>query len=297
MAIAFRNVTGLDAAAPDGAVIGILGLRGSGKSRLLRLAAKLEVPESGSVEAPAGRLIGPGDALDFSPVPLLLLDHALAPLDALARERAAIVIDDLRRTGTTVLLVSHDEPLLARIADEIWWLDRGRLAARGDAAEVLSAYRAHVADRLRESASPAFAPSVREGDGRAEILSIELLGESGPTGVWRSGELAVVRVTLRFHAAVENPVVGILIRTRIGLNVYGTNTELEGLKLGPRGSGDTLTLTFAFRCELCPERYTITVASHDPDGTRHDWLEDAVAFTVADSRYTAGVANLRARVT
>ena len=35
---------------------------------------------------------------------------------------------------------------------------------------------------------------------------------------------------------------------------------------------------------------------NDPDGTRHDWLEEAVAITVADSRYTAGVANLRAEI-
>jgi hypothetical protein len=36
------------------------------------------------------------------------------------------------------------------------------------------------------------------------------------------------------------------------------------------------------------------MASHDPDGTAHDWLDDAVA--VADNRYTAGVANLRAKI-
>jgi lipopolysaccharide transport system ATP-binding protein len=87
-----------------------------------------------------------------------------------------------------------------------------------------------------------------------------------------------------------------MIRTRIGLNVYGTNTELERLKLGPRAAGDTIRVTFAFRCELCPEEYTLTIASHDPDGVWHDWLEDAVAFAVADDRYTAGVANLRATV-
>jgi lipopolysaccharide transport system ATP-binding protein len=55
-------------------------------------------------------------------------------------------------------------------------------------------------------------------------------------------------------------------------------------------------LDFAFRCELCAGEYTLTVASHDPDGVWHDWLEDAIAFAVADSRYTAGVANLRATV-
>jgi hypothetical protein len=39
------------------------------------------------------------------------------------------------------------------------------------------------------------------------------------------------------------------------------------------------------------------VASHDPDGTAHDWLDDAIAITVTDERYTAGVANLHAKVT
>ena len=100
----------------------------------------------------------------------------------------------------------------------------------------------------------------------------------------------------RFREAVEDPVVGILIRSRIGLNVYGTNTELERLKLGPCAAAETLEVAFAFRCELCPQEYALTVASHDPDGLWHDWLEDAVAFSVTDTRYTAGVANLRAQV-
>ena len=141
-------------------------------------------------------------------------------------------------------------------------------------------------------------PSWRRGDGRAEILSVETIGENGhATLVWRSGELAVVKVQVRYRQAVEDPVIGMMIRTRIGLNVYGTNTELEKLKLGPCAAGDALEISFAFRCELCPEEYTLTVASHDPDGLWHDWLEDAVSFAVADDRYTAGVANLRARVT
>ena len=200
--------------------------------------------------------------------------------------------------GATTLLVSHEEDLLRRLADEVWWLHGGQAGRprrpRGDA----RGYRTHIAERIarlgrdRDAAAP---PRIRRGDGRAEVLRVETVGENGlPTMVWRSGELAVVRVTVRFREAVADPVVGIMIRTRIGLNVYGTNTELEKLKLGPCAAGETLELTFAFRCELCPEEYTLTVASHDPDGVWHDWLEDAVAFAVSDARYTAGVANLRA---
>jgi hypothetical protein len=141
-------------------------------------------------------------------------------------------------------------------------------------------------------------PRVRRGDGRAEVIRLETIGEDGrPTMVWRSGELAQVKITVRFRDAVADPVVGMMIRTRIGLNVYGTNTELEKLKLGPCAAGETVEISFAFRCELCPQEYTLTVASHDPDGVWHDWLEDALAFSVSDTRYTAGVANLRATAT
>jgi energy-coupling factor transporter ATP-binding protein EcfA2 len=204
MSLAFRNVTSapldnLDVVAPDGTVVGIVGENGSGKSRLLRLAAGLETPASGTVKASGNvRWLGPDDALNLAPAP---------------------------------------------------------------------------------------------------VLRVETVGESGkPTMVWRSGERAVVRVAVRFREAVADPVVGIMIRTRIGLNVYGTNTELEQLKLGPCMAGNTLELAFAFWCELCPGEYTLTAASHDPDGVWHDWLEDAVAFSVSDSRYTAGVANLHAQV-
>lgn len=289
MSLAFR-LPDFAATAPDGAVIGIIGEDGSGKGRLLQ-----------SAEAPPGtRRLGPDDALDLSPAPAILIEHTFARRDALSRDRAALALEALRRAGTTVLIVSHEEDLLRRLADEVWWIHEGRLAGRGDPAEVLTAYRRHIAARFRASAEGAtspVSPRMRRGDGRAEVLGIETIGENGcPTMAWRSGELAAVRVRVRFHAEVADPVIGIMIRTRIGLNVYGTNTELENLKLGPRAAGDTIEVTFAFRCELCPEEYTLTVASHDPDGVWHDWLEDAVAFAVTDTRYTAGVANLRAAV-
>ena len=292
MALAFRRVTceplqDFDATVPDGVVIGVIGENDSGKGRLLRLAAGVELPASGTVER-------------SGPEPVVLFGETLASQDALEREKAAMAFDGLRRAGKTVFLISHEEGLLRRLADEVWWLHRGRLAGRGDPEEVLSAYRKHIADRLRawgEMAPMPLAPRWRRGDGRAEILSVETIGGNGvPTVVWRSGELAVVKVRVRFREAVADPVIGIMIRTRIGLNVYGTNTELEKLKLGPCAAGDMRELTYAFRCELCPENYTLTVASHDPDGVWHDWLEDAVSFTVSGDRYTAGVANLRATV-
>jgi lipopolysaccharide transport system ATP-binding protein len=117
-----------------------------------------------------------------------------------------------------------------------------------------------------------------------------------PTAMLQSGQGAAIRVEVEFAAAVENPVIGIMIRTRIGFEVYGTNTELENVKVGPVAAGQRRVVTFRFDCQLCPQSYTVTAASHDPDGVWHEWMEDAISFTVADTRYTAGVANLRAKV-
>ena len=220
--------------------------------------------------------------------------------NAIARARGISKLLEERRAGKTFVLISHDEPLLESCADEVWWIRDGELIARGDPAEVLPKYRRHVARELRaagEGVRAALAPSIRNGDGRATLEAIELAGENGQSAiVFRSGEPMSIRVSVKYGAVVQDPVIGILIRTRIGLNVYGTNTELEHMHPGPVAGGDTLRITYSFRCELCPGDYTVTAASHDPDGVWHDWQEDAVAFAVSDSRYTAGVANLRAQV-
>ena len=285
--------------APDGAIIGVLGEDGAGASEVLRLASGVALPLEGSVECshPA-RYLGPIDFLDFAPTSVLAIDHTLSLHDALVRARAAQCLERLRRGGATILIASHDLELLKGLCEEIWWVKEGRLAAKGDPKEVIDAWQRHIAVSHRawgESVTSPLIPSMRRGDGRARILELGVYGEHGqPASVIRSGERMKVRVTVRFEREVPDPVVGIMIRTRIGFEVFGTNTELENLKLGPCKEGVTLRVTFSIPCDLCPQEYTITAASHDPDGVWHDWMEDAVAFSVADKRYTAGVANLRA---
>lgn len=307
MSLSFKKVSvppilQLNATAPDGALIGLIGEDGAGLSELLRAAAGTVKPASGSISGgKKRRLIGPSDPIDLSPVDVLLLDHVFAQHDLLVRSRAFAQIAKLRKAGTTVLMTSHEEDLLRRVCDEVWWVHAGKLAERAEPGVAIGSFRKHIAEKLRalgEEAPPALITSGRRGDGRAEIASLETFGENGrATSVWRSGEFIEVRVSVRFNESVPDPVIGILIRNRIGLDVYGTNSELEKLKLGPRAAGDLLRVSFRFQCDLCPQEYTLTAASHDPDGTSHDWLEEAISFTVADSRYTAGVANLRAKAT
>ena len=51
-----------------------------------------------------------------------------------------------------------------------------------------------------------------------------------PVSAWQSARPARIRVRRSLQKDVDDPVIGIMIRTRIGIEVYGTNTELEKLK-------------------------------------------------------------------
>src|SRR5579884_4136217 len=183
--IEFRNVNcpplnGFSGAAPDGAVVGVVGERGSGKSLLLRLAAGLDSTESGEVLGGSmRRYIGPNDKLNFSPVDLLALDNSFALQDAIVRARGLVAIERLRRGGATILFASHETALLRTLCDEVWWIREGQLAYRGHPQEVIETYDGYIAEKFRdwgETLSDTLIPALRRGDGRAEVIEIVTLG-------------------------------------------------------------------------------------------------------------------------
>src|SRR5262249_26486761 len=125
--------------------------------------------------------------------------------------------------------------------------------------------------------------SFRHGDRASEILNVHILNSRlEPVRAFAAGERITVRVRCLFHREKSDPMVGILVRTRIGMDVYGTNTRLEHVELGAFAAGDELDIDFGFDCWLAPQEYTLTVATQNPDGSSHDWVDEATAFEVMD---------------
>lgn len=320
MPFAFRKVCyqggGLpveaDLAFSEGMFVGLAGPDGAGKKMLLLLAAGRLPPDSGAVELPGKVYCAEASLTSCDPQQIrraledpaletarvVLVGPSLALTDLAFQHRALTRLHACQARGAVVLMASHDLALLERHCDEIVVLEAGKVVERGDPALTLRSYRRRVL-RAACAASPPVEvqPSSRHGDERASIEQIELLDPEGRSvSTIASGHQTTVRLIVCYNAAVTEPVVGILIRSQVGVNVYGTNTELERLSFGPVSAGDKVELRYEFIAALCPGEYTLTVASHDPDGAAHEWLEDAIRFTVGDSRYTAGVANLRAKV-
>jgi len=233
---------------------------------------------------------------------ILVVDEALAVGDAVFANRCVRKFEELKERKVTVLFVSHDLGLVKQLSDRAIFLLNGRVAAEGDPRDVINRYIGMVLGRgdtaaARSNGDNGPTASHRHGDGTSEILSVQILNARGESASSvASGEPIIVRVRCRFHQAKSDPMVGILIRTRIGMDVYGTNTRIEQTNLGDFQTGDELQVDFSFECWLTSQQYTLTVATQNPDGTSHDWLDDVVAFDVVDTRSAAGVSNLRAKV-
>lgn len=69
---------------------------------------------------------------------VMLLDEPFAALDLRETARAVAVLRGVAAAGGTVLASVHDLGLAARFGEDVWLLDRGRLVAAGEVAEVLN---------------------------------------------------------------------------------------------------------------------------------------------------------------
>ncbi len=223
---------------------------------------------------------------------ILIVDEALAVGDAMFANRCIRKFEELRERKVTVLFVSHDLGLVKRLAHRAVLMVNGRVEAEGSPRDVVNRYIGLVSEREKREheASPAPA-SFRHGDGTSEIVAVDISSPAVTTG-----ETVCVRVAALFKKDSSDPIAGILIRNRLGIDIFGTNTRLEQVELGECRAGERIEVDFRFECRLAAQEYTITAAMQHWDGTSQDWLDDVVSFRVADPKGVAGVASLRTEV-
>jgi lipopolysaccharide transport system ATP-binding protein len=229
---------------------------------------------------------------------ILIVDEALAVGDAIFANRCVKKFEDLKKRNVTVLFVSHDLGLVKRLSDRAALMIGGRVAACGTPSEVVNRYVGMVLER-EQAPDPDTRQSetFRHGDGASRVISAALIDQAGAeTRSLRPGEPVTIRVRARAERDLEDPVVGVLIRNRLGIDVYGTNTRIEGIDFGAVRAGEIFEVDFTFDCLLTRQDYTLTVATQYREGYSQDWLDDVISFSVVDARDVAGLANFRTKV-
>jgi lipopolysaccharide transport system ATP-binding protein len=236
-------------------------------------------------------------AIHVSP-DVLIVDEALAVGDAIFANRCLKKLEELKNRQVTILFVSHDLGLVKRLCHRAILMMRGEILCQGAPSEVINRYVALVHDQNAERAEKSeLTGNYRHGDRASTVQSIRILDTNGSEiSSVPAGEDMLVEVSAQFHRPVTKPLIGMLIRNRLGVEVFGTNTKIENVDLGSFAPGDCVTARFRFRCFLTRQDYTLTVATQHDSGASQDWLDDAVKFTVIDERDTAGIASFRTDV-
>lgn len=229
---------------------------------------------------------------------VLIVDEALAVGDAIFANRCLQKLEELKSKKVTILFVSHDLGLVKRLCHRAILMLKGEIYCEGAPPEVVNRYVALVHDRHATHAEKSdLTGNYRHGDRVSTISKIRVLDSSGrETSTVQAGDRVTIEITARFNQASSHPMAGILIRNRLGIEVFGTNSKIEGIDLGQLRAGDVVTIRFAFLCFLTRQDYTLTVATQHSTGASQDWLDDALQFAVIDDRDTAGFANFRTDV-
>lgn len=234
---------------------------------------------------------------------ILIVDEALAVGDAIFANRCIQKFEELKQKQVTILFVSHDLGLVKRLAHRAILMMNGQIATEGDPSDVVNRYVGFVLER--EQSKPAepeeqrdrLNSSFRHGDGASRITGVSILDQQGQTlRAVASGSPITIRVRAEFKRTVAEPVVGILVRNRLGIDVFGTNTRIEQQSFGTFEPGDVLEVDFNVDCMLTRQEYTLTAAMQYWDGSSQDWLDDVIAFSVVDQRDIAGFAHLKTNI-
>jgi hypothetical protein len=97
-----------------------------------------------------------------------------------------------------------------------------------------------------------------------------------------SGTEVTLRIHLSFHDDVPTSFLGFIVRDKHGVDLIGTNNDVEGRPIPPRRSGDTLVVDFRQRLPLQPDTYSVTVAlAYSPTQPAYmDWVDNCLIFEV-----------------
>jgi len=228
-------------------------------------------------------------------------------------------LEALKETGTSILFVSHSTEQIVSHCDDAILIEGGRLRQRGQPKDVVHTYldllfgkppaSTPATGQAPRPTTPAHtggtpAPETRGnryvdqphynpyefrwGDGAACIADFRLLANGTEAAqIIPAGTSLQLLLGISFERAISRPIMGLTIKSKDGVTVFGTNSELSrfaGLP-GSVAEGAEMQVDIRFECNLGPGDYFISVGLASRSGEEiipHDRRYDSIHFTVTD---------------
>lgn len=134
--------------------------------------------------------------------------------------------------------------------------------------------------------------------GQAEIIAVSLTKlQPGCEGVFEGGERVRMTVRAKAHEMLHSPIIGFLVRDRLGQDLFGENT----LSVTTRHPtlievGKVFEGIFEFKLPMLPNgQYAVAASVADGEAynnIQHHWMHDALIINVTSSKLRFGLVGI-----
>ncbi|MGL5005944.1 MAG: ABC transporter ATP-binding protein [Plesiomonas sp.] len=259
---------------------------------------------------------------------ILIVDEALAVGDAKFQAKCFDRLKQLKENGTSILLVTHSSEQIVTHCSHAVLIDKGNMIEQGHPNTVVNRYmdllfgkeeivnndtsqlESNKLELLKNHMQVNCAADVyatragynpyeyRWGDGAAKILDFNLSADDViyPSAI-SPGQKVSLTLAVKFIKTVVCPILGITIKTKEGVTVYGVNSEsLDFNEFRQYGRpGEVAIVNAKFECKLSSGDYFISVGIATKNGEEivpHDRRYDSIHLQVKPDNTFFGLVDL-----
>jgi lipopolysaccharide transport system ATP-binding protein len=178
---------------------------------------------------------------------ILIVDEIIAVGDEEFQRKCFDHLYELRRRGTTIVLVSHGMGTVADLCDDALWLDKGLLKSIGPVRDVIDDYLEAVNQKEADAKERSGEMSVesdggrtrRLGSGEIRVTHLDFIDRNGTVaGFLSGGEECTIRMHYEAKQDLPSVTFGLGFAHESGVNVAGPNSGYgERATKVPAGTG------------------------------------------------------------
>jgi lipopolysaccharide transport system ATP-binding protein len=212
---------------------------------------------------------------------ILLVDEVLAVGDYTFQKKCVGRMSDIAGSGRTILLVSHDLPMLSKLCTSAVWIDKGQVKLYGSSAEVIRRYCAEVASSaaITYSVDLICHPGRRPGMSRLLSKACLLDSENQPTtSVPLGGTITIDLELVDEFVAASDTTLMIYLCDPFGTSLAQAHSKIQA-SIDLTGLRHIQARCVINDVRLVPGDYTLQLAVGD-SGTYLDRVDGALGFSV-----------------
>lgn len=259
---------------------------------------------------------------------ILIVDEALSVGDVFFQAKCYKKLNDLKKSGKTILFVTHDMGSVIKYCNRAILINDGVIAEEGDPAKIIDIYKKVLvgqydagednADEIIEDLEKNEKEDIEDigtkwkdymlinpnyqvyGDKRAEIIDFGIFGEDGKINNNISKmERFSVKMKIKFNETIDNPIFAFSIKDTKGTEITGTNTIIERVETGTVQAGQIVTIEFKQKMIIQGGQYLLLLGctGYEKDNlVVYNRLYDICCITVISDKTTVGYFDMDSEV-